>query len=220
MSTLLAPTDLFFNECYVDLDSKKKMLTAIEYKWAYTTIRAIEILHSEKDLFSSILDEEERNNEITYHTKLKAKPGLIPGTNKMELEISIDKKMKKLEGTYLFDKMHGETYSFFRDAFIGPPSFNGKMDALRNYQLRIHKSRTELIDENNAFIIDPFALKLEEFMYVTNEILGLPSKTPPSFETLMAFIQSHGELAKQYGIDQSVKNKLVAYKRACKLYLE
>jgi hypothetical protein len=218
MSTLLAPSDLFFKECYNDLDSKKKMLTSIEYKWAFNTIRAIEILQSEKDLFSSIAEERERNNEITFHTKLVAKPGLIPGTNKNELELSIDKKVKKLESTYLFDKLHGETYTFFRDGFLGPSSFNDRMNTLKNYQLRMHKIRTQHLDEN-FFHIDPSALKLEEFMYITNDILGLSSKTPPPFDTLMAFIKSHAELAKQYGIDQSLKNMIVVYKRACNLFL-
>ena len=63
METLLAPANLFFNECYSDLESKKKTLTSFECKWAIETIRAVEVLYSEKDLFSSILDETERNKE-------------------------------------------------------------------------------------------------------------------------------------------------------------
>lgn len=218
MKTLLASSDLFFKECFSDLDSQKKMLTSIEYKWASNTIRAIEILQSEKDLISSILDETERNKEITFKTKLVAKPGLIPGINKNELELSIDKKMQKLKSTYLFDKLHGETYIFFRDAFLGPSSFNERMNSLKNHQLRMHKNRNQNLDEN-FFNVDPSALKLEEFMYITNEILGLPGKTPPHFETLMSFIQSHAELAKQYGIDPSLKNIHVVYKKACNLFL-
>ena len=91
------------------------------------------------------LKEIKKNNSST---KLLAKPGLIPGTNENEIKLSIDKKMKKLEGTYLFDKLHGETHAFFRDAFLGQPSFNDRMSSLRNYQLRMHQSRTEQMDEN------------------------------------------------------------------------
>lgn len=218
MTTLLAPSNLFFKECYKDLESKKKILTSFEYKWAFTTIGAVEILQSAKDLLSSILDETERNSEITTKTKIQAKPGLIPGTNKNEIELSIDKKVKKLESTYLFDKLNGDTYTFFRDAFIGQPSFNDRMASLRNYQLRMHQLRLEHMDEN-LFHFDPLALRLEEFMYVINEILAFSPKNPPSFETLLSFIQTNPDLAKQYGFDQSIKNMHVVYKRASKLYL-
>ena len=218
MTSLLASSDLFFKQCYSDLESKKNKLTSIEHKWALNTIKAIEILRLEKDLFSSILDETERNNEITFQTKLVTNSGLILGTNRQEIELSIDKKIKKLETTYLFDKLHGETHTFFREAFFGPHSFNGRMNTLRNYQIRMHQNRTAQMDES-LFHLDPSALQLEEFMYLTNEILGLSSKTPPPLETLISFIQNHKDLAKQYGVDQSLKNIHVVYKRACKIFL-
>ena len=217
MTTMLTELDLFFNECYTDLESKKHLLTSTEYRWAITTIRAIEILQSEKGFFSSIPDETERNKEINLRTKLAVHPGLILGTTPQEIELSIEKKIKKLQSTYLFDKMHGDTYTFFRDAFLGPSSFNEKMNSLRNYQLRMHHSRTEQMNEN-LFHTDPAALRLEEFMHLANEILKLSDKTPPSLETLLSFIQNHKDLAKQYGIENTL-NILTVYKRACKVFL-
>jgi len=205
-------------ECLSDLDSKKECLTATEYRYAYDTIKGIGLLLKEKKLICSLHDETERNAKITKMTRLMAEPGLVPGENEKEVEKSIMARVDLVKTAYLFDKEKAETILLYKEGFLGPPCFNGRVITLQHYVLQRQGIKTDLFYEFSTEI-DSSAIQLEEIMYSCVEFLELEKSTPPSLEQLQNYATEKPSIFQEASIDINSKNIKATYSRACEFFV-
>lgn len=204
--------------CLQDLNSHIKLLTTTEFRYAKDTIKGIALLLKEKEEICALLDETERNSKITKMTKLMAEPGLVPGKSKEEIEISILARVDLLKTAFLFDKKKNETIFLYKEGFMGPPCFNGRVITLQHYVLQRQGIKTDLFYEFKT-PVDGLATQLEEIMYTCSESLGLKG-TIPSLEQVKHFATIEPEIFKKACINVNSKNIKTIYSRACEFYVE
>ncbi len=208
-----ASNDPFFRDCYSDLESQRANLTATQYTWAETTIQALEILFKEKVEIASILDEKTRNEKITEKTGLIAEPGLLEGTTVNEVKKAIDRRVKECKKAYYFDKEQKETFLFFREAFLGPPCFNGRVITLQHYILERQNIQVEGLYEYKSDC-DEAAAHIEECLHEYMETSGSSKKDLPSLEKITQFIVDSSDRSERYYEHLSLES----YRRACQFY--
>jgi hypothetical protein len=198
------------------LEEKKNHLTSTQYRYAKETIFALMILFKKKENFASILDETKRNQEITDLTKLIAEPGLIPGNNVNLIKNSIDIRIGTFVQAFLFDVEHEDIISFFQEAFIGPPCFNGRLITLEHYAYAKQSFKSPLYYEYQT-PMDSQAVKLEEFMYTVAQ----EKKIRPSLEEIKEYVTVRQDKDfKEIKLILSSPEILRIYNRACEFYVE
>lgn len=231
------PSNSFFTDCFIDLESQKENLSNTEYQWAKTTIKAVEILSIKKDEFSTLLNEGERNEGIHQQTGLIVEIGFIPGKNENELKSSIECRVNLLRMAYLFDKKEKETFLFFRLAFMGPPCFNGRMITLQHYVSKrqpdamilknLETAHSILLEQKISSdlyykyqtSVDQQAVALESYMYEFAKTDDFLSNSPPDLEDLIAFSKKAPEVAILYDLNFDSEQINFIYERACEFYV-
>lgn len=157
--------DSFLNECLSDLDLKKGNLTSTQYDWALKTLSALQILEANSLEFSVILDEFERHSAITKKTGLVAEQAFTKGDTSTQIMNSIVERLKEVQEIYHFDKRNDNTQAFFRDGFIGPPCFNGRLLTLREYHQNQHLHTEFTSSSLKSTKYDKEACLIEEIIY-------------------------------------------------------
>jgi len=165
--------DQNFKEMADDLIAKQEHLTSTQFRYALEVVLAIGLLNSNRESIINVSDESERNNKITNLTGLIAEPGLVSGLTSDEVLESLEQRIDLLKTSYLVDKENDDTISLWRDGFIGPPCFNGRMITLQEYrsqkQLLIDRSSIDnLVTVSDQTDYDEKALEMVELMYEFN----------------------------------------------------
>lgn len=172
--------------CKNDVEAYRASLTPTEYLYAKQVIYGLEKIIKQRAHIATLTQESKRNQYITDLTGLIAEPGLLPGKTSEEIEESIDIRINSLISSYHADKEKGDTLFFFKNGFIGPPCFNGRLDTLEHYAYEKHGFKTKLFFEYHLDW-DQDAVALEDLMHhvstsydepPTQKELSQYSKTP------------------------------------------
>lgn len=211
----------FYSICLTDLAAQQDKLTNTACIYAMGTILAIAILEQHAKELSEILNERLRNCAITEMTGLAAEKDLAKGSKKEEIYQNIIQLTNDLKNAYLFDSIKEDTWSFFKDAFIGPPCFNGRMITMMTYVAEKQKLLPgSTVADNRDY--DAVACQIESLMYEYELVIqpDLPEDSPPpSLENMLAFIKEHAEYTSKYQqIVDSIQFDAI-YKRACEIFV-
>lgn len=204
-------------ESLASLRSLKKSLTTTESRYAEEVIQALHIIEENKAELATILDENKRNQTITDLTHLIAETGLFPGDTPSTILASIDIRIQAFVKTFLHEKEHGELINFFREGFIGPPCFNGRLITSESYGFSKHGEKHRLFFEHHTSL-DRDAVKLEDFMYVYSAAMNTDPSVP-SLESLRNYFKiTTGEYLEVGSLFCSDHIDAI-YARACQFYI-
>lgn len=208
----------FIHLCLTDLEQRSKELTSTETRYAKQTIAALGILYSEKKDLCQLTNETERNLKITELTKLIAEPGLIPGNTPEEIENAILCRINLLRCAFLYDSAREETVLLYKQGFIGPPCFNGRVITLQHYVLKRQGIKTDFFYEFST-PFDDQAVQLEEIMYSCNQYFALKDDNPPSLAQLKEFAKLNPKVFSKGSLNMDSDNILDIYRRACEFFV-
>ncbi len=205
------------NECNYELNSfqKKQLITFTQYSYAIQVIEGLVKIYHQKDYISKILCENQRNAYITKLTNLIAETGLLPGETFECILNSIDIRINVFIQTYLLDKKNHDTLSFFKQAFIGPPCFNGRLITLEHYLFSKYGIKNPLFYEYSTEW-DQEAVQLEEFMHSYFADRNEDSICPPTLEKLTEYSKEKMNADLQRLLQSDSLNSI--YQRACQFY--
>ncbi|MBA2726714.1 MAG: hypothetical protein H0U49_00875 [Parachlamydiaceae bacterium] len=195
-----------------DLDSYKSKLSPNEYRYAQVTILALSILEKEVDDFL-IHDEVERHEKITQRVYLRAELAFSTGSTSQEIKSSILHRIEAVKNVYLKAKEKENLLGFFKDAFVGPPCFNGRLLSVQEFE------STQLNFQDftwgNNKLLDEEAVQLEELIYHFQELHQ--TRELPSFDDFVKFLQNQHK--KKWGDRLSTDEFPKVFERACLIFV-
>lgn len=205
-----------FSEILQDLGSYKKKLTTTAYRYAKETIIALQILQSHTLELCKIKNEDMRNQKITDLTGLIAEPGLVKGSQEDEIANNLALLIQILFSAFEIDKKNNDTLSLYKDGFMGPPCFNGRMITLTEYvQVKQKFMDPLLLSDKKSY--DQLAYEYSELMYRCREDSSLPNLQEFIIYLSNPNIQNyrrHQEII--HGVNPTFEE---IYKRACELFV-
>lgn len=206
------------SECHYELEKLNQChtVTQTQYIYAKQVLLGLEQIYIHRDTISGILNEDKRNGYITQLTHLIAETGLIPGNSSSEILQAMDIRITGLVETYLLDKKNNDLLSFFREGFVGPPCFNGRLITLEHYAFsKYHIKNPLFYDFHTPW--DKEAVEIEEIMHAYVEHEGREVSIPPSLEALRSYSLENHLNANLQSILHSDHLNLI-YKRACQFF--
>lgn len=123
-----------YQNYFEDLQKYQYRITPTEFSYALVTILAIAVLEREVDVFSKISNDVDRENTMTQRLYLPVERAFTKGTTPLEVRDSILKRVKDVQRIYKKAKEQNSLLGFFRDAFVGPPCFNGRLITMLEYE--------------------------------------------------------------------------------------
>ncbi|GAB4188115.1 MAG: hypothetical protein Tsb0015_07710 [Simkaniaceae bacterium] len=175
----------FYSQCIHSLFHYETQLTRTEARYALETILAVALLETNAQNLAKIPEENLRNKYITELTGLIAEPGLIPGNTEEEVLNQISMRVQELQRIFFFDKKRSDEVHFFKEGFIGPPCFNGRILSMQRYE-----SEKQLLQPfSEASPDDNLACQMEELMYEYLDLNEKDTKDPPSLQEMKEYVQ-------------------------------
>lgn len=159
------------------------------------------------DVVSCEVNENKRNLLITKATCLQAETGLILGKTQESVRNCLFQRLEEFKQAFWFDQKREKIETFFANAFVGPPCFNGRLITLQEYIVtQQNRISTYAFDRN--LDIDKEACQLENIIYNYQTLSG--NENIPDFAELQTYLLSQNlvELAHHIRLNE-------IYRRAC-----